>query len=110
MGFTPGPSGQLIIWHGAPGTGKSYALGALTNAWRTWARPQYVSDPDALFEDPSYLMKVMLDRTFGGHWRLVILEDAAELFQANARSNVGQGLSRLLNTTDGMLAHGSKVL
>lgn len=110
MSFAPGASGQLIIWHGEPGTGKTYALGALANAWRDWARPQYVSDPDALLEDPAYLTEVMLDRTFGEMWRLVILEDAGELFQAGARTSLGQGLSRLLNTTDGMLAQGSKVL
>jgi len=43
-------------------------------------------------------------------WRLVVLEDAGELMSASARSETGQGLSRVLNLTDGMLGQGVKCL
>jgi ATP-dependent 26S proteasome regulatory subunit len=36
------------------------------------------------------------------HARLLVLEDAGELLGADARSRTGQGLSRLLNMTDGL--------
>ena len=39
-------------------------------------------------------------------WRLLVLEDAGELMAASARAEVGQGLSRLLNLTDGLLGQG----
>jgi len=37
-----------------------------------------------------------------------VLEDTGELFGSDARRQTGQGLARLLNATDGMLAQGSK--
>jgi hypothetical protein len=111
MTFEPGAGGQLIIWHGAPGTGKSFALGALAHAWQAWASPHYVTDPEVLLADPGYLIELMSSREITDErWRLVILEDAGELFGLDAREAMGQSLSRLLNTTDGMLAQGSKAL
>ena len=41
---------------------------------------------------------------------LVVLEDAGELMSASARSETGQGLSRVLNLTDGMLGQGVKCI
>jgi ATP-dependent 26S proteasome regulatory subunit len=39
---------------------------------------------------------------------VAVLEDSGELFGSDARRQTGQGLARLLNATDGMLAQGSK--
>ena len=39
-----------------------------------------------------------------------MLEDAGELMSASARAEVGQGLSRILNLTDGMLGQGQRCL
>jgi ATP-dependent 26S proteasome regulatory subunit len=39
---------------------------------------------------------------------VAVLEDTGELFGSDARRQTGQGLARLLNATDGMLAQGSK--
>jgi hypothetical protein len=38
--------------------------------------------------------------------RLIVLEDAGQLLAADARVAIGQGLSRLLNLTDGLLGAG----
>jgi hypothetical protein len=43
-------------------------------------------------------------------WRLLILEDCDELIHGEAKHAAGQGLSRLLNLTDGMLGQGRDVL
>jgi hypothetical protein len=43
-------------------------------------------------------------------WRLLILEDCDELIRGEAKQSTGQGLSRLLNLTDGMLGQGRDVL
>src|SRR2546430_11585096 len=44
------------------------------------------------------------------HWRLLLLEDCDELIHGSAKRATGQGLSRLLNLTDGMLGQGRDVL
>lgn len=118
-GFRPGPSGRLILWHGEPGTGKSNALRTLGWEWREWCRFEYVVDSERFLGDGDYLMRVLLEsprdlldeEDDSDHdWRLVVLEDAGELMVADARDRVGQGLSRLLNTVDGLLGEGLRLL
>ena len=108
-GYVPG-RGQLLVWYRAPGTGKSYALAALAYAWRSWATFTYIADPDALLADTAYLLEWLTLRDPRDRWRVAILEDTGELFGADAGRRTGQGLARLLNATDGMLAKGSKTL
>jgi hypothetical protein len=43
-------------------------------------------------------------------WRVLVLEDAGELIQADARAATGQGLSRFLNVVDGLIGQGLRVL
>lgn len=61
-GFAPAHGGQLILWHGAAGTGKTFALRALAWEWREWCEFHYIVDPDSLFgEHADYLMSVLLE-------------------------------------------------
>jgi hypothetical protein len=141
-GFTPARGGQLILWHGEAGTGKTFALRALAWEWREWCEFKYIVDPDAFFgEHASYLMSVltqpgyadMHDSRFmhrammtgayvdfrdspeedgGGSkaWRLLVLEDTGELLTPDAKSIIGQGLSRFLNVVDGLIGQGLRIL
>jgi len=101
-------AGSLLLWHGPPGTGKTHAVQALARAWRSWCSVHCVTDPEDLLRSTGYLMDVMTEGVGDDEraWRLVVLEDAGELMDASARAEVGQGLSRLLNLTDGLLGQG----
>jgi hypothetical protein len=102
-----GPEGgSLLLWHGAPGTGKTHAIRALARAWRPWCTVHCVTDPERLLLDPDYLLRVAtsdVDEDEAADWRLIVLEDAGELMDVSARAEIGQGLSRLLNLADGLL-------
>lgn len=103
--------GRLLLWHGKPGTGKTYALRALAHEWKQWCDIHYITDPEALLGRAGYLLHLIVhERRDETRWRLLIMEDTGELLSIDARQNVGQALSRLLNTTEGLLGQGLRVL
>jgi len=105
--------GRLVLLHGVPGTGKTTLLRTLAGEWRAWCQADCVLDPEVLFNDPGYLMDVVVghdDDDDGPSWRLLMLEDCDELIRGEAKQSAGQALSRLLNLTDGMLGQGRQVL
>jgi Domain of unknown function (DUF5925)/ATPase family associated with various cellular activities (AAA) len=63
--FQPARGGQLLLWHGEAGTGKTFALRALAWEWRSWCQIHYIVDPDSFFgEHADYLMSVLLEPPF----------------------------------------------
>ena len=59
--------GQLVLWHGAVGTGKTFALRALAWEWRDWCDIHYIVDPDSFFgQHADYLMHVLLQSEWEG--------------------------------------------
>lgn len=110
--FLPGRGGRLLLWTGAPGTGKTYALRALCRAWRAWCRVHVVLDPEHLFgAGGSYLHQVVSSALDGAlAWRLIVLEDTGEMLAADAKQRTGQGLSRMLNLVDGILGQSANTL
>ncbi len=105
--------GRLLLWHGAPGTGKTFAIRALAWAWREWCRFEYVIDPEDLFGSGGYLHEVLLHSDYEDKerkFRLLVLEDCGEMMGADAKQIVGQGLSRLLNVSDGILGQGTRLM
>ncbi len=115
--FKPAAGGQLLLWHGSPGTGKTYAIRALAREWSEWCQVEYVLDPENLLGPRAeYLARVLMDDIEAGaeacsaRWRLLVLEDTGELLGIDARQNAGFAVSRLLNAVDGLLGQGSRVL
>ncbi|KKN84399.1 hypothetical protein LCGC14_0288610 [marine sediment metagenome] len=125
--FQPAHGGRLVLWHGPPGTGKTFALRALAYSWRHWCNTEYIVDPEAFFGSAAYMMGVVMGENNGdsaitrprasphpnaeqGKWRLLILEDAGELLAEDARQREGQALSRFLNLSDGMIGQGMRVI
>ncbi len=111
------PQERMILWHGAPGTGKTHALRALIHEWRSWCDAVFITDPERFVGgSPTYLFEVARHNSgrpaseARKRSKLIILEDAGELMTTEARVTTGQGLSRLLNLTDGLMGQGLNVM
>ncbi|KAF0242820.1 MAG: AAA ATPase central domain-containing [Planctomycetota bacterium] len=125
----PGKNGQLIIWHGSTGTGKTYALRAAMRAWRERFLPTVLTDPERFAKDPGYYFDLASDSRDAAladpdlpaefvdalgkkdppRRRLFILEDSAALLVRGGEGGAGL-LGRLLNMTDGLLGQGREDL
>lgn len=112
--------GRLVLWHGAPGTGKTSAIRALSREWRTWADFLYITDPEVLFNSPEYFFHTILsdnitsyryaDSVEKDRWRILIAEDSGEFLRRGASQRERQAASRLLNASDGLLGQGLRFL
>src|SRR5438132_6744292 len=70
-GWQPAHGGQLVLWHGVAGTGKTFGLRALAWEWRDWCDFHYIVDPDTFFgQHADYLMSVLLQPDYMGGMRI----------------------------------------
>lgn len=110
----PRQGGRLLLWHGAPGTGKTRALSSLITEWRNWCHTSIVTDPDRFFSDPGYITDVLTSSLSEDYdedrWHLIVAEDADEYLRPQARQTSQGALGRLLNVTDGLLGQTSNCL
>lgn len=129
-------NGRLMLWHGVPGTGKSYGIRSLAQAWQKWCEVNYIVDPEKFFGSADYMLQVILQsadegggsepaipdsdskettepgaKVYTGHpWSLLIMEDSDEFLTADAKKRSGQSMSRLLNLTSGFIGQGLNTL
>lgn len=104
--------GKFGVLHGPAGTGKTSYLRALMQSWRKQARFTYIMDAEDFFRDAKYMVQLIFENLSheSGFWNVIICEDAEEFIAPDAKKDVGQALSRLLNLGDGMLGQGLQLL
>lgn len=105
----PPVGGNLLVFHGPPGTGKTRLLQSLAASWQGWCDVHYVIDPDKMLADASYLVSVILGAN-DDRWRLVVIEDGDEFIDVEAKSRTGHSIARLLNVADGLVGQGLRVM
>lgn len=122
----PIKGGKLILIHGEPGTGKTSFIVHLAKRWEQWCSVHYITDPEKFFNTISYVEeltnfnvssteKLRLRNKYGEYkqnnrYNLLVVEDADEYLSCDAKSVVGQSLSRLLNLSDGMIGLGLRFM
>lgn len=122
----PWEQGRLLIWHGPPGTGKTFAIRSLMMAWKDRFSFLVVTDPERLAADPSYYYRVASrsDEHPGRphlpgveevqvprrRRQVFVLEDTADLILEESRSTHYDKVSKLLNMTDGLFGQGREDL
>ncbi len=108
--YSSAPPGKLVLWHGEPGTGKTYAVRAWARACREKVDIHYICDPEKFFGSGTDYMLDVLTRAPKSNLNLIIAEDTGELLAKDARRETGQALSRLLNTCDGLIGQGLRIM
>jgi hypothetical protein len=115
--------GRLIIWHGEPGTGKTYAVRTFINIMKKTHHIVYLPDAmDMLGSTSFYYTSVneVADSGYGFRRNvadpdagdpakrpiLFLFEDAADPLLADMRAANGSVMAKMLNITDGILAQG----
>jgi hypothetical protein len=91
-GFRPAHGGQLVLWHGGVGTGKTFALRALAWEWRDWCDIHYIVDPDSFFgQHADYLMHVLLQSEWEGQFTAFGSGSAFQTIQAVTSGDAAEG-------------------
>jgi hypothetical protein len=108
--------GKLILFHGAPGCGKTFAIRALFRSWYEWCAPELLIDPESAFGETRYLIQLLRStahqepESAERFWRILVAEDADKYLGADARASDNPALDRLLNVSDGLIGQGSRLL
>lgn len=127
----PWKRGRLVIWHGMPGTGKTWAIRALMMHWRERFDFLVVTDPERFAKEPAYYQEVAsepahrppyamrapmpdeegeAEEPHAPRRTLFVLEDSADLILQESRTTHYDKISKLLGMTDGLSGQGREDL
>lgn len=85
--YRPETAGQLILWHGEPGTGKTTALRALGWEWRDWCSLSYIVDPEQFFGGSAdYMLSVLLSSGRRAPWQVGEEEENIDITDTTAEA------------------------
>lgn len=132
----PTDEGRIIILHGPPGTGKTYAIRSILGEWADWADVRYLADPELLTSGEYMLSLITSEPSRGqgdepeneeeilsGQFRAIdvrdlqksralvlVAEDAYPLLSMDGSLETGwTTISKVLNMGDGLMSHARPV-
>jgi hypothetical protein len=101
---SPPKGGNVILFHGPPGTGKTTAIRSLAKAWAETVTFNVIVEPDIVFRSFGNIYQMM--DSSSSKRQVFVIEDSDEMIRADAADRSGQSLSKLLNLTDGLIGQG----
>ncbi len=98
----------LVLFHGAPGTGKTYYIRHLLRKMTSYNKVVIYMPPNMVewLVDPkfmTFMSKEIARYSKQGFFCVLLIEDAEPLLAVRHESGRVQGISNLLNMTDGLL-------
>lgn len=97
------PFGRLVIMHGSPGSGKTYALRGLFNDLDNNSKKFIFLQPEFLIRhSAAALMQLLLKGTAEGDSLILIMEDADDCLVPRQADNMA-AITTLLNLADGFI-------
>lgn len=108
IGKFKGNTKGLVLLHGSPGTGKTYYIRSLISELLTMKKYVIYVSPAAIesMMDPStmsFLASTAMDKAAEGISCVLLIEDAEPLLASRKTENRTNGITNLLNATDGIL-------
>ena len=103
-------TGKLVLWHGMPGTGKTWAIRALLREMYSEFYPIVVSDPESLCNEVEYYRRLVDALQHAETGPMFIMEDSSALLSRENKTANLTMINRLLNYTDGILGQGDNAL
>lgn len=96
-------AGKLFIFHGRPGTGKTFAIRSIISDHRSIYASVFIQ-PFTCLQNIAIVLEGIADAP-SRKIPLLIFEDIGQVLQQDSKSNYPEIVTHILNLTDGLLNH-----